>query len=117
MTTSPVSGHSAMSGPAHDALARWSIWIAATVAVVVPVTYVAFGIAYAVGGEGAVSDTVIGYLAGFALLGGLAASLVAFALAVAAKVRHEARRFLWLPFTVFPVLALLVLVAESFWME
>jgi hypothetical protein len=106
-----------MSGPVHDRLARWSIWLAAAVAIVVPVVYVIFGVAYAVGGDDAISDTFIGYLAGIALFGGLATSLLAFVMAVAAKIHHEVRALLWLPLAVFPVLFALVVLAEAFWME
>ena len=117
MTVGPVSRHSDLPHPAHDRLAAWAVWLGAAVAIVVPVVYVIFGITYAVGGESAISDTFVGYLAGFALLGGLATSLVAFALAVAAKVQHEVRPLLWLPLTVFPVLFAFVVLAEAFWME
>jgi hypothetical protein len=73
-------------GGAHDRLAKWAIWLEAAVAVAVPVVYAILGVAYAVGGESAISDTLIGYLAGFASIGGLATSLVAFVLLTGAEV-------------------------------
>lgn len=117
MTVGPMSGHSAIPGSAHDGLSRWAVWLAAVVVGVVSVAYTIFGVAWAVGGESAVSDTFIGYLAGFAMLGGLVASLVAFVMAAVAKARHEARALLWLPLTVFPVLLAVVVLVEALWME
>jgi hypothetical protein len=97
--------------------ARWAVGLAGAVAVVVTVSYAIFGVAYAVGGDDAISDTWVGALAGAALLGGLAVSLIAFALAVASKVRHERWTPLWLPLSVFPVLLVLVTPAEVFLIE
>jgi hypothetical protein len=50
-------------------------------------------------------------------VGGLLVSLVAFALAVAAKVKHERWSLLWLPLSLFPALLAIVVSAEAFWME
>jgi hypothetical protein len=86
-------------------------------AAVLVVSYTIVFVALAVGGDAAISDTFIGYQAAVALLGGLAASLVAFLLGVVAKVRHEVRSFLWLPLALFPVLLTLVVLAEAFWIE
>jgi hypothetical protein len=66
--------------------------------------------AYAVGGSGATEDNWVGFLGAVSLLGGLVASLAAFALALAAKIKHEKWALLWLPFLLFPaLLAFLVL--------
>ena len=75
-----------------------------------------FGVTWAIGGEDAVSDTFVGYLAGFAAIGGLVAALAAFALAIVAKVEHE-RWALWLPLSVFPTLLAIVVLVEALWME
>ena len=98
-------------------IARWAVGLAAVVAVVVAVSYAIFGVAYAVGGDKAISDNWVGFLGAFAMLGGLAASFVAFALAIVAKVKHERWVLLWLPLSLFPALLAVVVVAEMFWME
>lgn len=120
MTVGPA--HHGVPTPAgltrsHERLGSWSVTLAALVALVVPAAYAVFGVALAVGGEDAVSDTWVGYLAGIALIAGLVVSLAAFAMAVVVKVRHESRRLLWLPLTVFPVLLATVVLVEAFWME
>jgi hypothetical protein len=120
MTTSPLPGRSSpATGPRHAStrLAGPAVVLAAVVAAVLLVAYAIFFVALAVGGDAAISDTWVGYEAGLALLGGLGASLVAFLMGVAARLRHEAHRFLWLPLALFPVLLALVVLAEVFWME
>lgn len=117
MSVGPASGTSAISGPEHDGIARWAIWVAAVVVVVVAVSYLIFGVTFAIGGDSAVSDTVVGYLAGGALLGGLVASLAAFVMAVVAAIRHQMRPLLWLPLALFPTFVVVVGLVEAFWME
>lgn len=99
------------------AVGRWAVALAAAVAVVLVVSYAVFGVAYLVGGVEAIEDSGVGLLGAVALFGGLLASLVAFVLAVVAKVRHERRTLLWLPLSLFPVLVAVVVVVETFWME
>jgi hypothetical protein len=99
------------------AVGRWAVALAAAVAVVLVVSYAVFGVAYLVGGVEAIEDSWVGLLGAVALFGGLLASLVAFVLAVVAKVRHERRTLLWLPLSLFPVLVAVVVVVETFWME
>ena len=84
---------------------------------VLGVSYAIFGVAWAFGGEDAVSDTVVGALAGFALIGGLLASLVAFVMAVVAGVKYHGWALLWLPLGLFPALVAAVAVVEALWME
>lgn len=98
-------------------MARWAVGLAAVAAVVVAVSYTIFAVAYAVGGDAAISDNWVGFLAAFAMLGGLAASFVAFALAIIAEVKHERWALLWLPLSLFPALLAVVVLAEIFWME
>jgi hypothetical protein len=69
------------------------------------------------GGEDAVSDTFVGYLAGFAVIGGLLTALAAFVMAIVAKVKHERWALLWLPLSVFPTLLAIVVLVEALWME
>jgi hypothetical protein len=106
-------------GPDHakSRLARWAVGIATAVVVVLAVSYAIFGVTWAIGGEDAVSDTFVGYLAGFAVIGGLLASLAAFALAIVAKGKHERWALLWLPLSVFPTLLAIVVLVEALWME
>ncbi len=76
-----------------------------------------FGLAYAVGGADATADNWVGILVVLALLGGMPASLAAFALAVLAKVEHERWSLLWLPLAVFPSLVAFLVLGEAFWWE
>jgi len=98
-------------------MARWAVGLAAVVAAVLVVSYTIFAVAYVVGGDAAISDNWVGFLGAFAMLGGLVASLVAFVLAVVAKVKHERWALLWLPLSLFPALLAVVVLAETFWME
>ena len=120
MTVNPVPRRVPVAMDPPDGptrLARWAVLVAGAVAVVVTASYAIFFVALGVGGDAAISDTWVGYLGGLALVGGLAASLVAFAMAVAARLRHERWTLLWLPLTLFPALATITVVAELFWME
>jgi hypothetical protein len=97
--------------------ARPSVVLAEISAGVVGAGVATLLITYAIGGDPAISDTWIAYLAGFAMVGGLFASLVAFLLAGFARIRHEVAARLWLPLTLFPALLALLVVAEVFWLE
>ena len=101
----------------HSPLAVWAVGLAAAVVVVVVVAYAIFAVAWVFGGQDAVSDNWVGFLAAVALVGGLAVSFAATALAVVAKYRHDDWPLLWLPLSVFPVLLVLVLLAETFLIE
>ncbi|HEX5522602.1 MAG TPA: hypothetical protein VFX53_04080 [Pedococcus sp.] len=87
------------------------------VALVVAVSYAILAVAYAVGGADAISDNWVGMLGAVALLGGLLASLVAFGMAVVARVKHEQWALLWLPLSRFPGLLVIVVLAETLWIE
>jgi hypothetical protein len=87
------------------------------VALVVAVSYAILAVAYAVGGADAISDNWVGMLGAVALLGGLLASLVAFGMAVVARVKHEQWALLWLPLSLFPGLLVIVVLAETLWIE
>jgi hypothetical protein len=97
--------------------ARWAVALAEAVVAVVALAAIVFVVAYAVGGAGATEDNWVGALAAVALLGGLAVALVAFALAVQARLQHDRRALLWLPLAVFPVLLGFVVLGELFWWE
>lgn len=116
----PTAGRAPSStGPAQrqTRLARWAVGIAVAVVVLVGVSYAIFGLAWALGGEDAVSDTFVGYLAGFALVAGMLASLAAMVMAIVAKVKHQRRTLLWLPMGLFPALLVVVALVEALWME
>jgi hypothetical protein len=120
MAVGPVPGHAPiLSGPAdaHSPLARWAVGLAAAVVVALAASYTIFGTAYAIGGWDAIEDTWVGFLGAFSLLGGLLASLVAFVLALVAKVKHERWALLWLPLSVFPALLAFLVLGETFWWE
>ena len=98
-------------------LACWAVRLGAAVVAVLGVSYAIFGVAWAFGGEDAVSDNFVGALAGFALVAGLLASLTAFAMAVVAGVKGHRWAQLWLPLGLFPALLFLVVLVEALWME
>ena len=113
MTVTPVVDHP----QERSRLARWAVGLGSFVIVVVALSYGVVFIALAVGGTEAIEDNFIGFLGGISLLGGLFVALVAFALGVVAKIRHEQWSLLWIPLTVFPVLFGLAALAEAFWLE
>ena len=101
----------------HGRPARWAVGLAAVVAVATVTSFATFAIAYAIGGSGATEDNWVGFVAGVAMLGGLPTSLVAFLLAIVAKVRHERWALLWLPLLMFPGLLAFLVLGEAFWWE
>ena len=107
-----IASESDGSGAEANGVARVAVGLAVFVVVVIVVAYAIFFVALAIGGDDAISDTWVGYQAGFSLLGGLVVSLVALVLAIVAKVRHERSKLLWLPLSVFPTLLVLVVLAE-----
>jgi hypothetical protein len=101
--------------PVHTA--RPAVVLAEASAIAVGTGVAALLVAFAIGGDPAISDTWIAYAAGVAMLGGLFTSLVAFLLAAFATIRHEAAARLWLPLALFPALLALLVFAEVFWLE
>ena len=120
MTVAPVAGHAPISvgpAPAHSRRVRWAVGLAAAVAVAIATALVIFALAYAIGGSAATEDNWVGFLVMVSLLGGLLASLAAFALAVVAKVGDERVALLWLPLSVLPALLAFLVLGEAFWWE
>jgi hypothetical protein len=120
MTARPAVGGASVPlrrSPAPTRLARWAVRIAAVVAVALVVSFAIFAVAYGVGGWGAIDDMWVGFVVAVSLLGGLLASLVAFALAVTAKVKHERWAMLWLPLSLFPAILAFLMLGELFWWE
>ena len=101
----------------HPRLARWAVAIAALVAVAIVVSFAVFVVAYAVGGWAAIDDTWAGFIVVVSLLGGLVASLLAFVLAVIARVKQARWRLLWLSLLLFPAIAVFLVLGELFWWE
>jgi hypothetical protein len=101
----------------HTRLARCGVGIAAVVAIAILVSAAIFAVGYAIGGPGATEDNWVGYLGAVSLLGGLVASLAAFALALAAKIKHERWALLWLPLLLFPALLTFLVLGELLWWE
>ncbi|HEX6760787.1 MAG TPA: hypothetical protein VF086_20605 [Propionibacteriaceae bacterium] len=120
MTAHPVPSPASVPAgrePGHTRSARWAVGIAAAVAVLILVSAAIFAVAYAVGGAGATEDNWVGFLGAVSLLGGMVASLAAFALALAAKIKHERWALLWLPLSLFPALFVFLVLGELFWWE
>lgn len=121
MTVAPVSGRAPISvepGHAHGGrLARWAVGLAMAATAAVAAAPASYAVAFATGGTDAVEDNWAAYLVGALLLGGLLVSLVAFALAVVAKVEHERWALLWLPLSVLPALVAFLVLGEAFWWE
>ena len=120
MTTRPVVAGDATPTHRRDPvtpLGRWARAVAAASALLVLLGVLVFGVAYAVAGEEATSDTWVGVLSALAVLLSLPASLVAFVMALVAGTRHESWRALRLPLAVLPALLAFVVLGELFWWE
>lgn len=78
---------------------------------------VLFGVADVIGGADATSDNWVGVLIGVGLFTGLLAALGGFALATAAKVKHEPWPLLWLPLSMLPAVLAFFVLGEAFWWE
>lgn len=115
MTGNPVSGQTRVHR--GSGVARCAVGVASAVAAVDTLIGIIFIVAFASGGSDAISDNWIGFLGGVALIGGLIASLFAFALAVTAKIKHDQWTRLWLPLIVFPALLAFVVLGEILWWE
>ena len=120
MTASPVPGH-VLVPTGHDLppgrLARWAVGLSAVFGVASAASIAAVGIAYAVGVESAIDDTVLGWFLGCTALTGFVGSFAAFLAAIVAKVRHEPWALLWLPLCVFPALLAFLVLGDALWWE
>lgn len=70
-------------------LAWWALRTARAAALVLVVSWVVLGLTWAVAGQDAISDNLLGFLGVVALFGGMLVSLVAFALAIIAGVKQR----------------------------
>jgi hypothetical protein len=120
MTASPVQGRvpTSVDGTSvHGRLARWGVGVGGTAAGMTASALAIFALASAIGGSGATDDNWVGYLVGVLLAGGLVGSLVAFATAISALVKHERWALLWLPLLLFPAILAFLALGEAFWWE
>jgi len=119
MTIAPVPGYVPAPtghGP-HGRLARWAVRLSAVFGAAFAASVAAVGIAYAVGVETAVEDTLLGRFLMIMAFSGLLGSLAAFLAAIFAKARHERWTLLWLPLWMFPALLAFLVLGEAFWWE
>ena len=120
MTAAPVPGRVPVpTGHGHPpgSLARWAVRLSGGFGAAFVASAAAVGIAYAVGVESAVEDTMLGWFLVIVAFTGFFGSLAAFAAAIVAKVRHEQSTLLWLPLCVFPALLAFLVLGEAFWWE
>lgn len=121
MSVAPASANVPVpAGPGgyHSCAAKWSVGLSAACGLVMATAVTIVAILYAMGSEGAIEDTWAGFLLGTAvILPGLLGTLVAFVLAVVARVRHERWALLWLPLGLLPGVALFLVLGEAFWWE
>jgi hypothetical protein len=101
----------------HPRLGQWSVALSTIIVAAMAVAFSIFGIAYQMNGVEGTEDNWVGMLTAIALLGGLVGSLVAFAMAIVDRAKHDNWSLLWMPLTLFPVLAAFVVLGEAFWWE
>ena len=89
-------------------LARWAVRLAAGVLVAITVSYLVYGAVWATAGANAVTERAVEDQTYAVYLGGLAASVVAFALAIVSRGREHSWKGLWLPLSVLPALVALL---------
>lgn len=109
MSTAHAGTHAAR-GHGARALAAGSLAVLAAAAAL-------FAVAWAVGGDEAVSDNWVGIAVAVGLFAGLAGSSVAFFAAIVAGMRNEPWARLWLPLATLPGVVLAVGLLEAFVFE
>jgi MFS family permease len=120
MTVSPAPGGAPISTGSHpprSRVAAWAVGLAAVCGLAFVASAAAIALAYAFGEESAVEDTWLGALLATVAAAGVLGSVAGFALGLAAKAQHEHWRLLWLPLSVFPALAVFLVLGEALWWE
>lgn len=117
MMTTRTPIHASHQAPPSTRLGRWAVGLGAGAALACSGAAALFGVAYGLGGEEAISDNWVGLLVTVVLFGSVAASLTAFVLALAARLRHEEFGLMWVPLSVFPALVAFLVLGEAFWWE
>lgn len=108
----------AHAGSSPDHGPRRVAWLLAEASLAVLVLAAAlFAVAWAIGGDDAVSDNWVGFSVVLGLFAGLAGSFVALVTAVVAGIRKEPWARLWLPLVTFPGVVLVVGLLETFVFE
>jgi hypothetical protein len=74
-------------------------------------------LAWAIGGEDAVSDNWVGMTVAVGFFSGLVGSFVALVAAVLAGLHHEPWSRMWLPLATFPAVAAVVVLLEALVLE
>lgn len=93
--------------PKQSCLAQWAVRIASIAAGLVVADVAVLGAISLFGGG--IEDNWVGMLGVVGVVAGFAASVVAFALAIAARVKHDHWAGLRLPMALFPVFCVIVL--------
>jgi uncharacterized membrane protein len=112
-----IQNHGHLALAEHPRLGQWSVALSAIVVAVLAVAFTIMGIAYQMNGDAGISDNWVGWTGAIAVLGGLAASLVAFAMAIVDRAKNDHWSLLWLPLSLFPALAAFLVLGEAFWWE
>lgn len=102
---------------AKSGMSRWAVGLASTVAVLAVLLGCMFAIIYANKGTAGFSDNWAGFLGVVVLFVGIFVSLVAFLLAITARIKHEKWAWLWLPLIVFPALLAFIVIGDLFWWQ
>ena len=101
--------------PNQSRLAQWAVGTASTAVGLLIAVLVFFGTVTVFGGH--IGDNWVAIVGMIGIAVGLAGSVVAFLMALAARVKHDHWQGLRLPITLFPVLLILLAVGELFWWE
>lgn len=114
-----MSDQTSKSSPAtrSSGLALTAIRLATATIATLGVVYAIVLIAWAVGGDDAISDNVIGYGAAVVTFASFASSMLAMVLALVARSRGQRPRWSWLPLGLLPVLIVVLVAVEVLWME
>ena len=112
-----TGAHSPPRGGQRRTNSAWAVGLAAAGLGLQVLGYAVVLIAYAVGGDDAISDNWVGAFGAVSLLGGLAALVVGFGLAAVAWTRHDRWPLLRLPLAALPAALAVIVLLELFVVE
>jgi hypothetical protein len=98
----------------HTLMARWAVGLGELAIGVLVAVGVLLGVAGLIGGADAIEDTWVGMLTVAGIYASLLTAALAWLLAVAVRIKHEAWALLWLPLATLPTLIALLLLGEFF---
>lgn len=101
--------------PEQSRLAQWAVGTASAAIGLVVTDVLALG-AYVLF-QGSIDDTWVGAIGMLVMFAGVLTAFVAFALGLAARIRHDPWAGLRLPVSVFPTLVVLIALGELLWWE